>query len=99
MTIPAVGTSAAVLCVETDHAERDGLDGHYHYRRKLMTYRLMAESGDRRRVPQVGQYCSRITADYAVARSKESTEHTLKRIICFPRYAAAILAVYRHKIG
>ncbi len=52
-----------------------------------MTYRLMAEwaTGCRKAAKLSNTSPLHHGGMYAVARSKESTEHTLKRIIRFPR--------------
>ncbi|SUG82512.1 anaerobic glycerol-3-phosphate dehydrogenase subunit A [Salmonella enterica subsp. enterica] len=95
MTIPAVGTSARGI-VLFDHAERDGLDGFITITGgKLMTYRLMAEWATDAVCRKLGNTRPCITADTPLPGSKESTEHTLKRIISLPAPLRGS-AVYRH---
>ncbi|WP_146634554.1 anaerobic glycerol-3-phosphate dehydrogenase subunit A, partial [Salmonella enterica] len=79
-----------------DHAERDGLDGFITITGgKLMTYRLMAEWATDAVCRKLGNTRPCITADTPLPGSKESTEHTLKRIISLPAPLRGS-AVYRH---
>ncbi len=71
-----------------DHAERDGLDGFITITGGKTTYRLMAEwATDAVKAAKLGNTRPASRRDYRRSL-KESTEHTLKRIICFLRYAA-----------
>lgn len=79
-----------------DHAERDGLEGFITITGgKLMTYRLMAEWATDAVCCKLGNTRPCITADTPLPGSKESTEHTLKRIISLPAPLRGS-AVYRH---
>ncbi|EAO9999821.1 anaerobic glycerol-3-phosphate dehydrogenase subunit A [Salmonella enterica] len=79
-----------------DHAERDGLEGFITITGgKLMTYRLMAEWATDAVCRKLGNTRPCITADTPLPGSKESTEHTLKRIISLPAPLRGS-AVYRH---